>query len=141
MESSAEHLFPTEKSPHQFIPQRSYPLPQVYSHKHLHPLSLAKTKNSILFSSSNPGFIFPISKHYISIHHDTCIYASYNTISFILRTSLLDTYHALHTANLYLSGRMQFNSHKVKSYEAFISSRITDKFLKLNRDVEVQTRS
>ena len=55
----AEYDLPTESFPRQFIPQRSYPLLQVYSHNHLHSLSPAETKNSTLFSSSNPGFIFP----------------------------------------------------------------------------------
>ena len=66
----------------------------------------AETKNSTVFSSSSRIY-FPQLKHYMSIHHATCIYASYHKISFILRTSLPDTYHALHTANLYLSGKIQ----------------------------------
>ena len=31
---------------------------------------------------------------------------SYNAISFILRTSLFDPYHALHMTDLYLSGKI-----------------------------------
>ena len=69
-------------------------------------------------SSSNPGFIFPsqrTSQNIACSYITTYAYASYNTISFILRTSLLDTYHALHTNNLYLSGKIQSNSHQIQS--------------------------
>ena len=88
---------------------------QVYSHKHLHPLPPAE-KRIQLFSPAAIRDLFSPAKNitfpYIMTHaytHRT------NTISFILRTSLLDTYHALHTANLYLSGRIQSNSHKIQA--------------------------
>ena len=112
---SAKHLSPQSNSPQsnlftRVIPQRSYLLLQVYSCNHLCSSSPAEPKNSILFSSKLSGIYFPQLKHYISIHHDTCINASYHTISFMLRTSLLDPYYALYMTDLYLSGRTQLNS-------------------------------
>ena len=74
-----------------------------------------------LFSPTK-NITFPYIMTHAYTHHT-------NTISFIFRTSLLDTYHALHTANLYLSGRMQLGS----QLWSFYPSQITDQFLNLNR--------
>ena len=92
--------------------------------------------NSILQQLS--GIYFPQLKHYISIHHDTCIYASYHTISFILRTSLLDPYHALHMTDLYLSGKMQLSSQLCQSLLWF--SQIADKSSPIRIPVKVIPR-
>ena len=45
----------------------------------------------------------------------TYAYASYNTISFILRTSLPDAYHAYIQLTFTFQERIQSNSHKVQA--------------------------
>ena len=67
------------------------------------------------FLQQQSGIYFPQLKtsHFHTSWH---AYASYNTISFILRTSLLDTYHALHTTNpLPFRKKIQSNSHQVQA--------------------------
>ena len=107
-------LFSPQSNPlAKFIPQRSYLLLPVF-------LQLSSPAEAKIYSPTSAqewlpgtrqGFTFLDDKHtFINIAFSyiiSCIYASYLTISFMLRTSLLDPYHALHMTDLYLSGKIQ----------------------------------
>ena len=91
-------LFPTESFSHHFILQQSYSPANLFSN-HLRSLSPARTKNSTPCTlQQQSGIYFPLTRE----HHKNIAYlyimayayASYSTISFILRASLPNALHA-----------------------------------------------
>ena len=114
MFSSVEHLFPTETFSRHFIPPAELSSPAgLFSQTSSSTISGRNGEfNSFLQQQSEIYFPQLKTSHF---HTSLHAYASHDTISFILRTSSLDTYHALHTANLYFSGRIQSDSHKIQA--------------------------
>ena len=115
MESPAEFSLKSQRSisshrviPHRVISSTSlFPNGVVFSSRFILANHHPQRKRRILLFNISPGFkqtpgirqgfIFPGENTFINmshfIHHDTCIYASYHTITFILRTSWHHTFH------------------------------------------------